>query len=351
VISGVESASEVLLNVQELTRSFDIRSGPLRRVVHSFNAVEDVSFTVRKGEALGVVGESGCGKSTLARMLVTAMRPTSGRIVLQGENGPVDLATLDRGGLRATRRRIQMVFQDPFSSLNPRMTVAQIVGDPLYVNKGLTGRALRREVGDVLELVGLNPRLMDRFPHAFSGGQRQRIGLARALVLKPDIIVADEPVSALDVSVQAQILNLLERLQGELGLTYVFISHDLGVVQHLCDRLIVMYSGRLVEIGGTDTLFVRPAHPYVETLIDAAPTLDPGALRARSLTPGEIADPASRPPGCAFHPRCTHADDTCRTVRPNLESFGQDGRLVACHHASQMRLRGVGDDMDRVLVE
>lgn len=337
-------ADHPLLEVQGLTRRFDIRKGPLRRVVNRFNAVEDVSFAVKHGEVLGIVGESGCGKSTLARMIVTAIAPSAGRILLRGEGAGdegIDLATLDAAGLRRARQRIQMVFQDPFSSLNPRMSVAQIVGEPLYVNQALTGASLRREVADLLDMVGLNPRLMDRFPHAFSGGQRQRIGLARALALKPEILVADEPVSALDVSVQAQILNLLDRLKSELGLTYLFISHDLGVVQHLCDRVMVMYSGRVVETGPTDQLFSQPKHPYVETLMSAAPTLVPGTLRTRKLAPGEIADPANRPSGCAFHPRCAYSSDQCPMQRPVLEPTSNRDGQVACHLSAELNLQGV----------
>lgn len=332
-----------LLEVQGLKRGFDIRKGPLRRVVRRFNAVEDVSFSVKRGEVLGIVGESGCGKSTLARMVVTAIAPSAGEIWLHDDKagGQVDLAALDRNGLKNARRRIQMVFQDPFSSLNPRMSVAQIVGEPLYVNTGLAGAALRREVADLLDMVGLNPRLMDRFPHAFSGGQRQRIGLARALALKPEILVADEPVSALDVSVQAQILNLLDRLKTELGLTYLFISHDLGVVQHLCDRVMVMYSGRVVETGPTDRLFSQPTHPYVETLMNAAPSLVPGTLQTRTLAPGEIADPANRPPGCAFHPRCVYAQEQCQAIRPELKSIATGDGAVACHLGDELDLQGV----------
>ncbi len=337
-----------LLEVKGLTRSFDICKGPLRRVVRSFNAVEDVSLSVARGDVLGIVGESGCGKSTLARMIVTALAPTAGEIWLHDDvtGRPVDLAKLDKNGLQRARQRIQMVFQDPFSSLNPRMSVAQIVGEPLFVNRGLRGAALRREVADLLDMVGLNPRLMDRFPHAFSGGQRQRIGLARALALKPEILVADEPVSALDVSVQAQILNLLDRLKGELGLTYLFISHDLGVVQHLCDRVMVMYSGRVVETGRTNTIFSQPKHPYVETLMNAAPSLVPGTLQARRLAPGEIADPANRSPGCAFHPRCLYAEDQCRSVRPDLQTVASGEGAVACHRSQELELQGVADISD-----
>lgn len=337
------SCDPPLLDVRGLTRSFDIRKGPLRRVVRSFNAVEDVSFAVRRGDVLGIVGESGCGKSTLARMIVTALTPSAGEIRLFDERhgGFVDLARLGRDGLKRARQRVQMVFQDPFSSLNPRMSVAQIVGEPLYVNLGLSGAALRKEVAALLDMVGLNPRLMDRFPHAFSGGQRQRIGLARALALKPEILVADEPVSALDVSVQAQILNLLGRLKTELGLTYLFISHDLGVVQHLCDRVMVMYCGRVVETGQTDTIFSQPKHPYVETLMNAAPSLVPGTLTARRLAPGEIADPADRPSGCAFHPRCPYAEEHCKVARPDLQAITTGEAAVACHRSAALALKGV----------
>lgn len=330
-----------ILRVENLTRAFDIRRGPLRRVVRSFNAVEDVSFTLSKGETLGIVGESGCGKSTLAKMLVTALAPTSGRIQFHGPNPVQDLATLSRGELKPVRQRIQMVFQDPFSSLNPRMTAAQIVGDPIRINRGTTGSALRTEVGELLEMVGLNPRLMDRYPHAFSGGQRQRIGLARALALRPEIIVADEPVSALDVSVQAQILNLLDQLKADLGLTLIFISHDLGVVQHICDRVLVMYSGRVVESGGIDAVFGTPGHPYVETLMNAAPTLVPGTLARHALAPGEVADPSNRPPGCAFHPRCNYAQNICRQDVPIAKLMNGRGHEAACHFAGDLSLEGV----------
>lgn len=335
-----------ILQAENLTRAFDIRRGPLRRVVRTFNAVEDVSFELIRGETLGIVGESGCGKSTLAKMLVTAMAPSDGHIRLDGGEHPVDLAGLDRAGLRRVRQRIQMVFQDPFSSLNPRMTVAEIVGDPIRINRGTKGSALRAEVGELLEMVGLNPRLMDRYPHAFSGGQRQRIGLARALSLKPEIIVADEPVSALDVSVQAQILNLFDRLKAELGLTVIFISHDLGVIQHICDRVLVMYSGRVVESGPIDAVFGKPGHPYVETLMHAAPTLVPGTLARHSLAPGEIADPANRPTGCVFNSRCGYAQDVCRREAPNQRPVAGQGHAAACHFVGELPLEGIASEAD-----
>lgn len=335
-----------ILEAENLTRAFDIRRGPLRRVVRSFNAVEDVSFSLAKGETLGIVGESGCGKSTLAKMLVTAIAPTSGHVRLFSEDRVADLAQLDRAGLRRARQRIQMVFQDPFSSLNPRMTVADIVGEPIRINRGMKGAALRTEVGALLDMVGLNPRLMDRYPHAFSGGQRQRVGLARALALKPEIIIADEPVSALDVSVQAQILNLLDQLKAELNLTLVFISHDLGVVEHICDRVLVMYCGRVVESGPIDAVFGTPGHPYVETLMNAAPTLVPGTLAQHTLAPGEIADPANRPTGCSFHPRCRHAGPVCRRDHPAARPVAGTGHVAACHFAGELALAGVGPAAD-----
>ncbi len=335
-----------ILEVEGLSRSFAIRRGPLKRVVRRFNAVEDVSFVLETGEALGIVGESGCGKSTLAKMLVTALRPSEGRILLTTPEGSVDVATADRDQLRRVRNDVQMVFQDPYSSLNPRMPVAAIVGEPLYVNRGVRGKALRSEVAELLEMVGLNPKLMDRFPHAFSGGQRQRIGLARALALRPKVLVADEPVSALDVSIQAQVLELMQRLRRELNLTFIFISHDLGVVQHLCDRVLVMYCGRIVETRAADRLFSAPRHPYVETLLAAAPTLVPGSWSVRAAG-GEIADPANRPSGCAYHPRCPYAEAICHEQRPAL--VPDDGGLTACHLAERLTLRGVtiDDDGDR----
>ncbi len=338
-----------ILQAENLTRAFDIRRGPLRRVVRSFNAVENVNFALMKGETLGIVGESGCGKSTLAKMLVTAIAPTSGHIRLRFEDQAMDVTELNRAQLRQVRQRVQMVFQDPFSSLNPRMTVGQIVSDPIRVNRGTKGSALRAEVSELLEMVGLNPRLQDRYPHAFSGGQRQRVGLARALALRPEIIVADEPVSALDVSVQAQILNLLDRLKVELGLTLVFISHDLGVIQHICDRVLVMYSGRIVESGAIDTVFDTPGHPYVETLMNAAPTLVPGTLVRHSLAPGEIADPANRPSGCAFHPRCVHAQDICRSEVPKPTPVDGDEHSAACHFAGLLPLEGAATQPDTAI--
>lgn len=340
---------ELLLKVQDVSCSFELRRrGLLKRNSRTLLAVDGVSFNLNRGDALGIVGESGCGKTTLARMIATALRPSSGQIMLGGPDGSMDITNADRSQLRAARRRIQMMFQDPFSSLNPRLPVIRIVGEPLWVNLGLSGRAIRTRVGELLELVGLNPRFMDRYPHAFSGGQRQRIGLARALALEPEIIVLDEPVSALDVSVQAQVLNLLDRLRRELGLTYIFISHDLAVVEHLCERVLVMYSGRMIEDGPTASLFTRPAHPYLESLIAAAPTLKPGTLRARKVETGEVADPANRPSGCAFHTRCRYASSICRKVQPVFADFntgvGAGARKVACHLSESLDLVGVGSN-------
>lgn len=343
-----------LLQVRDVSCAFALRRrGLLRRQTQPFLAVDGVSFDLHRGEALGIVGESGCGKTTLARMIATALRPSAGQILLRGPEGDTDIATADRSGLRTARRRIQMVFQDPFSSLNPRLPVVSIVGEPLRVNMGLSGRALRVRVGELLELVGLNPRFMDRYPHAFSGGQRQRIGLARALALDPQIIVADEPVSALDVSVQAQILNLFDRLRRELGLTCIFISHDLAVVEHLCERVLVMYCGRVIEAGPTASLFDAPAHPYLESLIAAAPSLTPGTLRVRRVETGEVADPANRPAGCAFHPRCPYASSVCRQTKPEfsevIAGIGTGTRRVACHFSDSLDLVGVRPSPQAIL--
>ena len=330
-----------LLEVKGLKKYFPIRKGLLRKVVGHVKAVDDVSFTVKRGETLALVGESGCGKTTVSRCIMRALDPSAGEVNFTLDGQTTDLATLGGKGLKPFRRHLQMVFQDPFSSLNPRMMVGDLIGEPLLIN-GMSDPAERRKrVRELLDVVQLPVEYMNRFPHAFSGGQRQRIGIARALALNPSLIVADEPVSALDVSVQAQIINLLLDLQDQLGLTYLFVAHDLSVVKHVSDRVAVMYVGQLVEIASTEDLFHRPKHPYTEALLSAVPKPDPRAKTERSILQREVADAANPPPGCAFHPRCAHATDLCRQQRPALVDLG-NGHQVRCHHAHVLDLKGVG---------
>lgn len=335
-----------LLEVKNLRMSYPLSSGFMRGKGGEVKAVDDVSFSIAAGETLGLVGESGCGKSTTGRAILRAIRPTGGQINYRRPDGQVvDLATLSDKELKPYRREIRMVFQDPYSSLNPRMTVLDIVGEPLRVNDVAKGRDLEDRVAELLRKAGLRPDYMRRYPHAFSGGERQRISIARALALDPRLVVLDEAVSALDVSVRAQILNLLEDLQDELNLTYLFISHDLSVIEHICDRVAVMYVGKLVETAPTDTLFRAPEHPYTEALISSVPISDPRlrGSRGRLRLTGEIADPSNPPSGCAFHPRCRFATDRCSAERPLLRTLpGHDPRqVVACHHAEELTLQGV----------
>jgi peptide/nickel transport system ATP-binding protein len=328
-----------VLDVRRLQKFFEIRRGFRRRVVGTVRAVDDVSFTIREGETLGLVGESGCGKTTTARCILRAMSPSSGEILFRtADDRIVDLAPLSRAALRALRPQIQMIFQDPFSSLNPRMTIFDNVGEPLLVN-GLRDRRARLErVAALLELTGLRPEYMHRFPHAFSGGQRQRIGIARALATEPRLVVADEPVSALDVSVRAQVLNLLLELRQRLGLTMLFVAHDLSVVKHICDRVAVMYVGQLVELAPTAALFARPRHPYTAALIRAVPIPDPRAPSGDVALAGEVANPAHPPAGCYFHPRCPFVVDRCRIEAPALREV--DGHLTRCHRTEELNLAG-----------
>ena len=326
-------AREVLLRVEDLKVHFPVTEGVLmRRRVASVKAVDGVSFELRRGETFGLVGESGCGKSTTALAILRMLEPTAGRIVFDGE----DLSRCNQRQLRPIRRRMQMVSQDPFGSLNPRMRVREIVGEPLKVH-GLAGRRrrFRARVAELLDLVGLLPAMAERYPHQFSGGQRQRIGIARALALEPDLLICDEAVSALDVSIQAQVLNLLMDLQEQLRLTYLFIAHDLSVVRHISDRIGVMYLGRIVEVADRDELFERPRHPYTEALLASVPTPDPviEAARPHRLLAGEVPSVRNPPPGCRFHPRCPKALDHCNQVDPALDVVGR--AQVACHLYSE----------------
>jgi peptide/nickel transport system ATP-binding protein len=303
--------------------------------------VDDISFQVRKGETLSLVGESGCGKTTTARCILRAYRPTAGEILFRASDGSVvDVAGLPRSELRPLRRQMQMIFQDPFSSLNPRMTLLNIIGEPLLVNGLAKGKEIQDRVDELLRIVGLRPEYMQRYPHAFSGGQRQRIGVARALAVNPSLIVADEPVSALDVSVQAQILNLLLELQAHFGLTLIFVAHDLSVVKHISERVAVMYVGKIVEIAETMTLFREPLHPYTEALLSAVPKPDPRLRSQRIILQGDVADPSNPPSGCYFHPRCSYVVDRCRSDPPMLEEV-QPGHHVSCHRARELDLSSV----------
>ncbi|MBN1584349.1 MAG: dipeptide ABC transporter ATP-binding protein [Anaerolineae bacterium] len=335
---------EALLEVKNLKKYFPIRRGLLQRLVGHVRAVDGVDFFIRQGETLSLVGESGCGKTTTARCILRALKPTEGDVLYQTENGRViNMASQPKASLRGIRCEMQMIFQDPFSSLNPRMTLFDIIGEPLLCNKVANREERLDRVAELLRLVGLRPEHMQRYPHAFSGGQRQRIGIARALSLNPRLIVADEPVSALDVSVQAQILNLMLNLQDKLGLTYLFVAHDLSVVKHVSDRVAVMYVGQIVEMAETVPIFEAPKHPYTEALLSAVPKPDPRLRSERIVLEGDVADPANPPEGCYFHPRCAYAVDHCKTETPRLTEINP-GRFVACHRANELELVGIKKD-------
>ena len=335
--SGKPASREPLLRVENLTKHFPITKGFFNKEVARVKAVDDVSFEVFEGECLGIVGESGSGKTTVGRCILRAIHPTGGEVEFRVDGEMIDVAHADSHQLKQLRKHMQLIFQDPYASLNPRMTVFDIVGEPLLVN-GMSNRGEREQrVRELMAQVGLNPAHLRRYPHAFSGGQRQRIGIARGLALNPQLIVADEPVSALDVSVQAQILNLLQRLQSELGLTYIFIAHDLSVVRHICDRVAVMYVGKIVELAEVGSLLDAPLHPYTEALLAAVPLPDPTKRSDQAELAGEVADPSDPPPGCAFHPRCPYAEARCGSEIPQLRETAP-GRWVSCHRAEELSL-------------
>jgi oligopeptide transport system ATP-binding protein len=324
-----ESGETPLLEIRHVKKYFPIKKGVFQREVARVRAVDDVTFAVREGETLGLVGESGCGKSTLGRTIIRLLEPTEGQIIFEGRQ----IGHLGARSMRPLRRQMQMVFQDPYASLNPRKRVGTIVSDPMKIHNLGNAAERKRRVGEILETVGLSPEHYNRFPHEFSGGQRQRIGIARALALRPKLIVADEPVSALDVSIQSQMLNLLDDLQNELHLTYIFIAHDLGVVRHVSDRIAVMYLGKLVELAPAEELYVKPIMPYTEALLSAVPIPDPDLAekRERIVLVGDVPSPINPPTGCRFHPRCRYATDVCQQLEPPLVDYG-NGHLAACHH-------------------
>ena len=332
---------DTLLEVKNLQVFFPLTSGIWRRTIGYVRAVDDISFTLAEGETMSLVGESGCGKTTTGRAIMRAVEPTGGEITFRMRDGRRLVSTPESDVSRKElRQQMQIMFQDPFASLNPRMTVFDIVADPMRVNHLASGRELEDRVSEMLRLVGLAPEYMRRFPHAFSGGQRQRIGIARALVMNPRLVIADEPVSALDVSVQAQILNLMQDLQQDLKLTYLFISHDLSVVQYISHRVAVMYVGKIVEIAPTNKLFAEPKHPYTQALLSAVPIPNPEITTRAAPLQGEVADPANPPSGCYFHPRCPFAQEICRTTEPPLRDLG-GGQSAACHFAEDLELPGV----------
>jgi len=316
----------VIYNVEDVKKYFPIKRGVLSRVVGNVKAVDGVSFHIYEGETLGIAGESGCGKTTLGRCLIGVLPTTSGKLIFLDQ----DLDSLNRGELKKIRLNMGMIFQDPYSSLNPRMTVGDIVGEPLQNFKIATGRKKGEMVADLLQRVGLSRGHIYRYPHEFSGGQKQRIGIARALAVHPKLIIADEPVAALDVSVRATILNLMEELQSEFNLTYVFISHDLSVIRHICDRVMIMYLGKIVEIAETNELFSRPEHPYTKALLSAIPIPDPTVKTERIILPGDVPTPINLPSGCRFNPRCMEAKPDCLVVEPELVEV-REGHYVACH--------------------
>jgi oligopeptide/dipeptide ABC transporter ATP-binding protein len=332
----------LILEVKNLKQYFPIYRGILQRVVGHIKAVDGVSFSLQKNEIMGLVGESGCGKTTVGRSILRLYDPTAGEVWYRRFDGePVNLAAISQKEMKPLRRELRMIFQDPFSSLNPRFTVKDIIGEPLLIHGVAKGQAMEDRVAELMKAVGLEPAYMQRYPHEFSGGQRQRIGLARTLSLSPRLIIADEPVSALDVSVQAQVLNLLQELQEKLELTIIFIAHDLSVVEHICNRIAVMYVGKLVETAEAETLLKHPMHPYTEALVSAVPPADPDIKLHRIILEGDVPSPANPPSGCVFHPRCRYAQDICRQEEPQLTELEPDHH-VSCHLARTLKLVGIG---------
>jgi peptide/nickel transport system ATP-binding protein len=338
-------SAKTLLKVEGLKKYYPIESGALRKVTGHVKAVDDVSFELAQGEVLGLVGESGCGKTTLGRCIIRAIDPTGGSAhFFPTDHDKIDLANASKRDLRPMRRHMNMVFQDPFSSLSPRMTVRDIIAEPLRAQK-VPESEIKLKVERIAELCGLNPSFLSRYPNAFSGGQRQRVCIARALVTDPVLVVADEPVSALDVSIQAQILNLLQRLRKELNLSFIFVAHDLSVVEHIADRVAVMYVGKIIELADTKQLYSRPKHPYTEALLSAVPKPDPDLADDTIILGGEVASAANPPSGCYFHPRCRYAGDICKSEAPALREV-EPGHFSACHFAETLKLAGVVPDQD-----
>jgi oligopeptide transport system ATP-binding protein len=333
--NGQTNGKEVLVKVNDLKLHFPIMRGVIRRQVGAVKAVDGVTFDIYKGETLGLVGESGCGKSTAGRAILQLLKPTAGEVLFENR----DLTKLSKGDLRRARRHMQMIFQDPQASLNPRLTVGSIISEPLEIHNVGDKESRKERVQELLRVVGLNPYFISRYPHEFSGGQRQRIGIARALATNPSFIVADEPISALDVSIQAQVVNLLDDLKAELGLTYLFIAHDLSMVRYISDRVAVMYLGKIAEMGSRDDVYDHPLHPYTQALLSAIPVPDPDkeARRERIILKGEVPSPANPPTGCRFHTRCQYATDVCNQQEPEFRNMGTavQPHMVACHHAEK----------------